>query len=134
MVKQTIISPDAIPCLPVFAHACISDGKVYVSGSIGCDRNHKVVPGGVKAQTLVALDNIHTILRASNSDLEHVVKMNVYMAHLQRDFADMNEAYLQVFPQYPHARTCVGVACLPLGADVEFECIAEVVPAQAESN
>lgn len=24
------------------------------------------------------------------------------------------------------ARTCVGVACLPLGADVEIECVADV--------
>ena len=34
------------------AHAVKSDGKVYVSGSIGCDRDWKVVPGGVQPQTV----------------------------------------------------------------------------------
>jgi len=29
------------------------------------------------------------------------------------------------------ARTCVGVANLPMGADVEIECIADVAPPKA---
>lgn len=142
MVKQTVISTDAAPCLPVFgecafahrdlevkmlksgpltckAHSCISDGKVYVSGTIGCNKEFKIVSGGIKAQTVchpsnqlcsaclsdlsswaysqrMALEHIRVVLRDSGSALEHIVKVNIYMANLPRDFDDMNEAYLEV--------------------------------------
>ena len=36
------------------------------------------------------------ILKASGSDLEHVVKVNAYLTNMQRDFAPMNEVYLEV--------------------------------------
>jgi enamine deaminase RidA (YjgF/YER057c/UK114 family) len=39
--------------LPLYtAQAVISRGHVYVSGNIGCDKNLKVVEGGVAAQTV----------------------------------------------------------------------------------
>jgi 2-iminobutanoate/2-iminopropanoate deaminase len=85
------------------------------------------------------------VLRASGSGLEHIVKANIYLSNLARDFEPMNEAYaevrrhdcleyapltniLQFFEKgnFP-ARTCIGVAALPLDADVEIECVAEVV-------
>lgn len=39
---------------------------------------------------------METILKEAGSDLEHILKVNIYLANLQRDFADMNEAYLEV--------------------------------------
>lgn len=84
------------------------------------------------------------ILEAAGSGLEHVVKANIYLANMQRDFVAMNEVYAEVcschlfdakallilnskfYPKNPSARTCIGVTALPLGADVEIECIAEL--------
>ena len=37
-----------------------------------------------------------------------------------------NNKNAQYFPIDPPARTCIGVASLPLGADMEVECIAEL--------
>jgi 2-iminobutanoate/2-iminopropanoate deaminase len=54
-MKQTVFSPDALPVLPVFSQAVISDGKVYLSGNIGCTKEFKIVEGGVKAQTVSLL-------------------------------------------------------------------------------
>lgn len=51
-MKQIVFSPDALPVLPVFSQAVISDGKVYLSGNIGCTKDFKIVEGGVKAQTV----------------------------------------------------------------------------------
>lgn len=36
------------------------------------------------------------ILKAAGSGLEHVLKCNVYLANIQRDFKPMNEVYLEV--------------------------------------
>ena len=38
-------------------------------------------------------------------------------------FAEMNEAYASYFPSDPPARTTIGVAALPLGAEVEMDAI-----------
>ena len=42
------------------------------------------------------------------------------------DFAVVNEIYAGYFEQDPPARSCVQVAALPKGAQVEIECIAAV--------
>ncbi|KAI0927293.1 hypothetical protein AcV5_007858 [Taiwanofungus camphoratus] len=122
-MKTVVKSLEANPPLPVYSHATVSNGTVYVSGSVGCDADFKLV-GDVKQQTRAALENMQKILKAAGSGLEHVLKVNVYLANIQRDIAPMNEVYLEFFPKDPPARTCIGVAALPLGADVEVECIA----------
>ncbi|EPQ56291.1 YjgF-like protein, partial [Gloeophyllum trabeum ATCC 11539] len=105
------------------AQAVVSEGKVYASGSVGCDKDFVLVPGGIKPQTRAALENLGRVLKAAGSGLQHIVKANCYLSNMQRDYVAMNEAYLEGDPP---ARTCVGVVALPLGADVEIECIAEV--------
>ena len=88
------------------------------------------------------------ILKGAGVDRSAVLKCNVFLTNLPRDFAPMNEVYQEVcceifgnagelaryltrmtaqyFPSAPPARTCIGVASLPLGADMEIECIAEL--------
>ncbi|KAF8518826.1 Endoribonuclease L-PSP [Hysterangium stoloniferum] len=127
-VNKTIIStPNANPPLPVFSQAVISRGMVYVSGNIGCDKDFKLVEGGVKAQTRAALNNISVLLKEAGSDLTHIVKANIYLTNMQRDFGPMNEVYAEFFDkENMPARTCIGVSTLPMGADVEVECVAEI--------
>lgn len=43
-----------------------------------------------------ALENIQVVLKAAGSGLKHVVKVNIYLANMPRDFQPMNEIYLQV--------------------------------------
>ncbi|KAH9924253.1 YjgF-like protein [Epithele typhae] len=126
MTKQVVFSEEANPPLPIYSQAIISGKTIYVSGSIGITRDMKLVEGGVQAQTRVALDNMTKVLKGAGVDRTAVVKCNVFLANLPRDFAPMNEVYLEYFPVDPPARTCIGVAALPLGADMEIECIAEL--------
>jgi 2-iminobutanoate/2-iminopropanoate deaminase len=91
------------------------------------------------------MENIVKVLKAAGATLNDVVKVNIYLSNLSRDFVPMNEVYAQVRlhlgctlkcsddrnlqffqpGQFP-ARTCIGVAALPVNADVEIECIAEL--------
>ncbi|EKM56533.1 uncharacterized protein PHACADRAFT_141281 [Phanerochaete carnosa HHB-10118-sp] len=126
-MPQFVHTSDALPVFPVFSQATISKGMVYVSGNIGCNRDLKtLVEGGVQAQTRAALENMAKVLKAAGSGLEHIVKANIYLADMA-NFGPMNEVYAQFFdPNAMPARTCIGVMALPLGADVEIECIAEI--------
>ncbi|EAU92592.1 hypothetical protein CC1G_06603 [Coprinopsis cinerea okayama7 len=124
--SQIVKSEEALPPLPVFSQAIVSKGTVYASGNIGITREWKLVEGGIKAQTRAALENLAKVLKAANSSLEHVVKVNIYITDFAQ-FSDMNEVYSEFWEKdrFP-ARTCVGVASLPLGAAVEIEAIADV--------
>ncbi|PPQ80083.1 hypothetical protein CVT26_011530 [Gymnopilus dilepis] len=128
---KTVYTPDALPVLPVFSQATISGGFVYTSGSIGCTKEFSLVPGGVQAQTdhgqRAALENIRTVLQAAGSDLQYIVKANIYMLDMEKEFGLMNEVYAQFFEKDKMpARTCIGVKYLPFGAAVEIECVAEI--------
>ncbi|MEG2769854.1 MAG: RidA family protein, partial [Oscillospiraceae bacterium] len=70
--------------------------------------------------------NIKAVLAAANSDISKVVKTTVFLKNMN-DFAKMNAVYETemgecIFP----ARSAVEVACLPKGALVEIEVIAEI--------
>lgn len=118
---------DAVPPLTAFSQAIKSKGFVYLSGNIGCTSEFQIVEGGVQGQTVAALENMTKILEAAGSGLQNVVKVNVYLTNLTRDFSEMNSVYISFFDQNAMpARTCVGVASLPLGASVEIECVAEL--------
>ncbi|EKM79544.1 hypothetical protein AGABI1DRAFT_85377 [Agaricus bisporus var. burnettii JB137-S8] len=113
--KKTVSVPDIHPPLPI-SQAVITNGFVYISGVVGCDKTAKVVDGGIQAER-------------AGTKLANVVKVNIYLANFDRDFASMNEVYVQFFgTENPPARTCVGVAKLPLNSNVEMECVAAMPP------
>jgi enamine deaminase RidA (YjgF/YER057c/UK114 family) len=52
-----------------------------------------------------------------------VVASTIYLSKYTEDFADFNEAYVSMFTSDPKpSRTCIGVANLPAGTDVEITC------------
>ena len=59
---------------------------------------------------------------AAGADLADAVRCAVYVTDLSV-FAEVNAAYAEYFPGDPPARTTIGVASLPLGADVEIDAI-----------
>lgn len=65
------------------------------------------------------------MLELAGSSLEQVVKYNVYLRDM-RDFATMNEAYVEFLPKPMPARTCLQCT-LPGGSGtvIEIECIAQ---------
>jgi len=129
---KRVVAPDGVPPLPVFAQGVVTGNLLFASGCIGCDNDLKLVSTDIKQQTTRALENIRKVIVAAGTDIANLVKINVYIIDLPQNFAPMNEAYTEFFKGVPvPARTCVGVAALPLGALVEFECVAEVPTASA---
>ncbi len=107
-----------------FSPAVRAGKLLYVSGQVGIDpTTGAVIRGGAAAETEQALKNLAAVLAIAGKGLGDVVKANVYLAHMD-DYAAMNSAYAKAFERPYPARTCVGVAALPLGARVEIEAVA----------
>jgi 2-iminobutanoate/2-iminopropanoate deaminase len=85
---------------------------LFLSAQTGVDQSTGAAPeGGFEAECRQAFANLGQALRASGSDLGHVVKTTVRYADLA-DLPTVNKVYTDVFPTNPPARSAaiVGLA------------------------
>lgn len=70
------------------------------------------------------LQNLKEVLELAGSSLEQVVKYNVYLADM-KDFAAMNEVYIDFLPKPMPSRSCLQALPPGDGTVIEIECIAQ---------
>jgi 2-iminobutanoate/2-iminopropanoate deaminase len=97
---------------------------LVVSGQVGI-QDGRLVTGGLEGELRQAFSNLRALLESANSSLDDVVKTTVFLLHM-RDYALMNEIYVEEFGDHRPARSAVAVAELPIGALVEIEAWAYV--------
>ncbi|KAJ8113607.1 hypothetical protein OPT61_g4292 [Boeremia exigua] len=124
---RTAILSTKAPAPPSFLSQAIRDGNLlFCSGQIGVDPStSSLVSGTVQDRTRQILQNLSAVLESGGSSLDLVNKVNIFLVE-PSDFAPMNEVYESFFEGTKPARTCVFVKALPLGTDVEIECVASV--------
>ncbi|KAK9719437.1 hypothetical protein K7432_004773 [Basidiobolus ranarum] len=122
---NTVFAPEAPEPTGPFVHAIKSDSHIYCSGQVGWDASKKqLVPGGIKAETRQALENLDYVLKAAGSSRERITKVNIFICDMAL-FSEMNEVYAEFFGTHRPARTCVQVVATPVkGGLIEIECIA----------
>ena len=122
--KIIITTNDAPAAIGPYSQATTNGQLIFTAGQIAIDpKTGTIVPGNIEAQTHRVIRNIEEILRAIGVDLQAVMKTTVFMTNLA-DFTRMNKVYEQYFENNPPARSALEVAALPLGAQIEIECIA----------
>jgi 2-iminobutanoate/2-iminopropanoate deaminase len=105
-----------------YSHAVVMNGFVFVSGQGPIDPASNQITGStIEEQTCQVLDNIKFILEQAGSDMEHIVKVNVYLQNLA-DFQAFNIAYGKYFQKEKPVRTTIGANLLNIL--VEIDCIA----------
>ena len=111
-----------------FSHAVKAGGFLFVTGQMPTLTNDptKLIEGDIISQTHQVMKNLKHVLTASNTSLEDVVFVRIYLIDFQ-DFDKMNAVYESYFisDKLP-ARTCIGVTGLAVGASVEIDLIAKV--------
>lgn len=126
MEKKNYTAPDAPKPVGPYSHAIEANGFLYTSGQTGVDpATGKLTPGGVQDEARQTFANLKAVLAAAGVTFDNVVKATVFLADMN-DFAAVNEVYAQTFVAPFPARSCVQVARLPLGAQVEIELIASL--------
>jgi reactive intermediate/imine deaminase len=107
-----------------YSPAIVHGGLVYVAGQLPAD------PGGrdmakepIEAQVRQALANVATILDASGSSLQRVLRATVYISDVEL-WPRLNAAYAEVMGEHRPARTVVPVPALHFGYLVEIDVIA----------
>lgn len=110
-----------------YSQAIKANGMVYLSGQVPLTPDGKLVgvtgQTDIQAQTRQALTNIKAVLEAAGTTWESIVKVNVFITDMN-DFGKINEVYTEFFSTHFPARSLVEVRALPLGVNIEIECIA----------
>ena len=126
MPKEIINAPNAPKPIGPYSQAVKVGNLIFLSGQIPIDPvTGSVNFVGVETQTKRILENMKLVLEAAGSSMEKVVKTTVFLKDMN-NFKFMNVVYEKYFTANFPARSTVGVASLPKGADVEIEAIATI--------
>lgn len=123
MHKLPVTSGAAVAGAP-YSPGIVSGNLVFVSGQLAIDPDTKqLLRDDFEGEVRLCVENLERILKAAGTDLEHCVKVVIFLADLD-NFGRLNKVYSQYFGDVKPARSCVQVARLPLDAEVEIEAIA----------
>jgi len=96
---------------------------LWLSGNVGQDPSTQKVSPDFATEARQAIKNLESVLKAADLSLADVVKTNVYVTDVGK-YEAFNAIYVEMLPKPLPARTFVGVAALPLGAQIEIEFVA----------
>lgn len=86
---------------------------VSIGGTAGVDPATGQLAGPeVYSQARQILESFRIMLESVESDLGHIVHVNVFLKRMQ-DFEEMNRAYIEKMGRHRPARTVIGVNELP---------------------
>lgn len=126
MSKQIVHTDKAPAAVGPYSQAVASAAGarlVFLSGQIGLEPGTgDLVSENFEAQVRQALANMQAVIEEAGGTLDSIVKLTLFLTDLER-FAAANAIMAEFLPQPFPARSTVGVAALPKGAQFEVEAI-----------
>jgi 2-iminobutanoate/2-iminopropanoate deaminase len=123
MLKEIIHTQNA-PKPGFYSQAVKYGNLIFVSGQTSEDPvTNQPVHDSVGEQTSRILNNIKSILEAVGSNLEKVLRVDVFLSSMAHK-TEFDKVYQTFFPINRPARNCVEVAGIDDDLDVEIEVIA----------
>jgi 2-iminobutanoate/2-iminopropanoate deaminase len=110
---ETSTPPNTPAPIGPYNHIAKVGQFISIGGTAGVDpRSGRLAGADVYSQTTQILESFRVMLESVNSDVGHIVHLNVFLKDMQ-DFEEMNRAYVEVMGDYRPARTVIGVNELP---------------------
>ncbi len=123
MSKKALHTDNAPAAIGTYSQAIQTNGLVFMSGQIPLDpTTMELVDGDFEARARQVFENLRAVAEAAGSDLNHIVKLTIYLTDLG-NFAAVNAVMTEYFDEPYPARAALGVASLPKGTDVEAEAV-----------
>ena len=123
-MNKEIVSTSAAPAaIGPYSQAVKTGLVVFTSGQIGLNpATGELVSGEFEAQVRQAFSNLEAVAHAAGATLAQAVKFTLFLTDLS-NFGKVNEIMAEVVGKPYPARSTVGVASLPKGAQFEVEAI-----------
>lgn len=116
--------PELPPPIGHYAYAVEHAGVIYAAGQLGrASGMTDEQAGDITRQTRFCLEKIAKVLRAANSDLSRLIKVNITIVNID-DWPAVNAVYSEVLGAHRPARAVVAAAALHFNSLIEIEAIA----------
>lgn len=123
MSRQSIHTDRAPQAIGTYSQAVRAGDTVYLSGQVPFDpATMQLVTGDIEVQARRVFENLKAVAEAAGGTLAHAVKLTIFLTDLA-SFAKVNEVMATYFAKPYPARSTIGVASLPRGAQIEIECV-----------
>jgi reactive intermediate/imine deaminase len=122
MNKEIVSTPAAPAAIGPYSQAVKTGLVVFTSGQIGLDPKTGELVSGFEAQVRQSFANLDAVARAAGGTLANAVKFTLFLTDLAQ-FASANQIMGELVPTPYPARSTVGVASLPKGAQFEVEAV-----------
>lgn len=123
MTRQIIATSAAPKAIGPYSQAVRSGNTVYFSGQIPLDpASGELVSGDISVQTRRVFENLKAVCAAAGGSLAQLVRVGIYLTDLA-NFAAVNAVMAEYCEEPYPARSTIGVASLPRGAQVEIDAI-----------
>ena len=122
MNKEIVSTAGAPAAIGPYSQAVKTGLVVFTSGQIGLDPASGELVQDFEAQVRQAFKNLAAVAKASGGSLANAVKFTLFLTDLGQ-FAKANAIMGELVPKPYPARSTVGVASLPRGAQFEVEAI-----------
>jgi reactive intermediate/imine deaminase len=123
MNKEIVSTSQAPAAIGPYSQAVKTGLVVFTSGQIGLDpKTGELVGADFEAQVRQAFGNLAAVAQASGGSLANAVKFTLFLTDLTK-FTIVNNIMAEAVPQPYPARSTVGVASLPKGAQFEVEAV-----------
>ena len=120
--RRPVKTENAPAAVGPYSQGIKSNDFLFISGQLPIDMATGEFPDSIAEQTRCCLRNLDAIAKEANTSLKNAVKLTVFLMDMN-DFAEMNAAYAEFFPEDPPARSTIQVAGLPKNAPIEIEAI-----------
>ncbi len=123
MPRDPISSKDAPAAIGPYSQAVRSGDTIYLSGQIALDPGSGLlIQGDIEVQARRAFDNLKAVCEAAGGSLDDVARLGLYLIDLGQ-FAVINTVMADYFDAPYPARSTIGVASLPRGAQFEVDAV-----------
>jgi len=122
MKREQVLTKNAPAVVGPYSQGIKSGGFLFISGQLPIDMKTGEFPKSIGEQTKCCLLNLEAIAKEAGASLQNAVKLTVFLTDM-KDFAEVNAAYSEFFPNSPPARSCIAVSALPKNAEMEIEAI-----------
>jgi 2-iminobutanoate/2-iminopropanoate deaminase len=123
-MNKEIVSTGAAPAaIGPYSQAIKTGLVVFTSGQVGLDpKTGELVSGEFEPQVRQAFANLDAVARAAGGSLAQAVKFTLFLTDLAQ-FSTVNRIMGEMVAKPYPARSTVGVASLPKGAQFEVEAV-----------
>ncbi|MGB6007800.1 Rid family detoxifying hydrolase [Castellaniella sp.] len=125
MSKEIVHSDSAPAAVGPYSQAVAttSNRLVFLSGQIGLEPGTgELVSENFEGQVRQSFANMQAVIEAAGGSLDNIVKLTLFLTDLSK-FASANAIMAEIIPQPYPARSTIGVASLPKGAQFEVEAV-----------